>query len=65
MSKIKVDIDEMIERLQEMKEDDYVTAELEIIADSYDCELKLSAVSFDSEEPIDYGTVAETLDELM
>lgn len=65
MSKIKVDIDDLIDRLNEMKEDDYVTTELEIVEDNYDCELRLSAVSFESDEPIDYGLIAETSDELI
>lgn len=65
MNKIKVDIDELIERLNEMKEDDYITVELEIISDSYDSELQLNAVSFESDNPVDYGSIAETSDELI
>lgn len=65
MNKIKVDIDELIERLNEMKEDDYITVELEIISDRYDSELQLNAVSFESDNPVDYGSIAETSDELI
>lgn len=65
MNKIKVDIDELMERLNEMKEDDYITVELEIISDSYDSELQLNAVSFESDNPVDYGSIAETSDELI
>jgi hypothetical protein len=48
-----------------MKEDDYVTAELEIVEDDYSSELAISAVSFEEDEPISYGTVYQTDDELM
>lgn len=65
MNKIKVDIDELMERLNEMKEDDYITVELEIISDRYDSELQLNAVSFESDNPVDYGSIAETSDELI
>jgi hypothetical protein len=65
MSKIRVDIDELSEKLGEMKEDDYVTAELEIVFDDYSSELKLSAVSFESDEPVDFGTICEADDELL
>lgn len=65
INKIKVDIDELIGRLEEMKEDDYVTVELEIINDDYDAELQVSAVSFESPEPVDYGSITETSDELI
>lgn len=65
MNKIKVDIDELMERLTEMKEDDYITVELEIISDRYDSELQLNAVSFESDNPVDYGSIAETSDELI
>jgi hypothetical protein len=65
MSKIRVDIDELSDKLNEMKEDDYVTAELEIVFDDYSSELKLSAVSFEDEEPIEYGTICEADDELL
>lgn len=63
MAKIKVDIDELMDRLTEMKEDDYETTELEIDEDVYDTKLNVSAVSFDSDEPIDYGSISETTEE--
>ena len=47
MSKIRVDIDELSEKLDAMREDDFVTAELEIEEDNYDSELKVSDVSFE------------------
>lgn len=65
MSKIRVDIDDLCDKLEAMKEDDYVTAELEIIDDDYSSELAVSAVSFEETEPISYGTVCQVDDELL
>lgn len=64
MSEIRVDIDELLEKITSMKEDDYATALLEISSDNYCSELLLSAVSFESEDPISYGSIPETDDEL-
>lgn len=65
MSKIRVDIDDLCDKLEAMKEDDYVTVELEIIDDDYSSELSVSAVSFEETEPISYGTVCQADDELL
>lgn len=65
MSKIRVDIDDLCEKLDAMKEDDYVTVELEIAEDEYSSELLVSAVSFEDEDPIGYGSVCETSDEII
>lgn len=65
MSKIRVDIDDLTEKLEAMKEDDYVTAELEILEDSYTSELVVAAVSFEEDTPISYGTVCQTDDEIL
>ena len=65
MAKIRVDIDELCDKLDAMKEDDYVTAELEILEDDYSNELALYAVSFEEEDPVSYGIVCETDDELI
>ena len=48
MSKIKVDIDELIDKLEEIKQDEYATVELEIFdgEDGFDKELLLFAVSY-------------------
>lgn len=64
MSKIRVDIDELMDKLEAMREDDYVTAELEIEDDDYNSELLVSAVSFEEEEPLSYGSVSEICEEL-
>lgn len=65
MAKIRVDIDELYDKLEAMKEDDYVTTELEILEDDYSSELAVSAVSFEEDDPISYGTVYQTEDELL
>lgn len=65
MSKIRVDIDELADKLEAMKEDDYVTTELEIETNGYDSELLISAVSFEENEPISYGSVYEASDEIL
>ena len=65
MSKIRVDIDDLSDKLEAMKEDDYVTVEREILEDDYSAELAVSAVSFEEDEPISYGTVCQVDDELL
>ena len=65
MAKIRVDVDDLCDKLEAMKEDDYVTVELEIIEDDYSSELAVSAVSFEEAEPISYGTVCQVDDELL
>lgn len=65
MTKIRVDIDDLYDKLEAMREDDYVTAELEILEDDYSSELAVSAVSFEEDEPISYGTVCQADDELI
>lgn len=65
MSKIRVDIDDLTEKLEAMKEDDFVIVELDIVEDDYTSELMLSAVSFEMEEPVSYGSIGQTDDELL
>lgn len=64
MASIKVDIDELLDKLNAMKEDDYVTTELQIEEDDYCSELLVSAVSFELDEPISYGSLTEAVEEL-
>lgn len=64
MAKIRVDIDELGDKIEAMKEDDYVTTELIIDSDGYSTELTINAVGFDEEEPVGYGTIPETLSEI-
>lgn len=65
MSKIRVDIDELCSILDDIKEDDYVTIELDVIEDGYYKEIEVYAVSLEEDEPISYGTVCEAYDELL
>lgn len=68
MAKIRVDIDELMAKLDEVKCDDYASVELEISEDEDDTEdgkeLMISAVTFDEDEPIGYGVVGELLDDM-
>lgn len=68
MAKIRVDIDELMAKLDEIKCDDYASVELEISEDEDDTEdgkeLMISAVTFDEDEPIGYGVVGELLDDM-
>lgn len=64
MAKIRVDIDDLSDKLNAMKDEDYVTTELSIEEDAYSAELNVAAVSFDSDEPIDFGSIPESNEEL-
>ena len=68
MAKIRVDIDELMAKLDEVKCDDYASVELEISEDEDDSEdgkeLMISAITFDEDEPIGYGVVGELLDDM-
>lgn len=63
MAKIKVDIDELIDTIEEVKEDNYTTVELEIESDGYYTELGVAAVSLEEPEPVPYGTISEVKNE--
>lgn len=65
VSKIKVDISELAERLEEMQEDGYITIQLSIIGDTYTKELKLEAYSIEDGGNIDYGSVPEESEEII
>lgn len=67
MSKIRVDIDELCDKLDEIKRDNYTIVELDIEddEDEFEKELLLSAVSFEEDEPISYGVVGEAMEELI
>lgn len=64
MAKIVVDVEELIDKLDEMIEDDYTDVLLEIDEDDYTSELHVSAVSLEDEEPISYGTIYESTEDL-
>ena len=62
---IKVDIDELMEKLDAMKEDDFVTAELTINSNGYDSELEIIAVGIEEDERVSYGVVEGQNDDFM
>ena len=58
---VKVDVDELIEKLQQLKEDGFVTAEIEIYESDFYGDtggLGISAVDLAEEETMSYGTVS-------
>ena len=63
MTKIRVDVDELKETIEEIKEDSYSTIELEIEGDGYYNQLNVSAVSIEEPEPIPYGSISEVVNE--
>ena len=69
MGSIQVDIDELLGKLDEIKNDDYVTVQLEICEDDEDSafgkELVVSAVSFEDKESVGYGSISESNGELL
>lgn len=52
---IRIDIDELTDKLEAMREDDYVSAEIVITSDGYDSEMEVIAVGIDEEERVSYG----------
>lgn len=64
MDSIRVDIEELLDKLNSMLEDNYVTVNLKIKDDGYTKELEIDAVTLDDEENASYGTLAEIEDEI-
>lgn len=63
-ARINVDIEELYNKLGEMMGDDYATVQLEISSNRFGNELKVSAISFEYDEPIPYGSVGEVEGEI-
>lgn len=63
MDSIKIDIDEMIEKLEAMKEEDFVTCRLTIQNGDYLNELQVEAVGIDEEDVTSYGSLDEVIRE--
>lgn len=57
---IKVDIEELMDKLKEMLQDEFVTVELTINTSNYydDYTLGLKAINISEEEDADYGELA-------
>lgn len=67
MSHVRVDIDELIENLNDIKKDGFVTTELQIVeVDDYDGsnELGLSAVDIENDMLVPYVSLASTEDSM-
>ncbi len=62
-STIRVSVYDLLEKIQNIEEDNYATVELKFIGDEYSNELRVAAVAFDSEEPISYGVLQESDEE--
>ena len=56
---VRVNIEEVIQRLQEMLDDEYITVEFEFIGGMYeeDSVIKLSAVDVIDNDKVEYGTL--------
>lgn len=64
-STIKVDLNDLIQKLKLIDEDGYSSVIVEIESDEYSSELRLSAQSIEDDEPIEYGAVTEETDDFM
>lgn len=62
---IKVDIEELIDKLTAMVEEGFTVAQLSIITSNYmnDFELRVGAVDLSEDENIEYGSIACIPDE--
>lgn len=56
---IRVDIDELVDKLESMRDDDYVSAEITITSDGYDSEMEIFAVGIDEDENLSYGKLED------
>lgn len=65
--KIRVDIEELIERLNQMLEDGFATAEISIVSSNYidDTTLSLSAVDISQDNNVEYGEVCGISEEFI
>ena len=62
---IRVNIDELIDKLEAMRADDYVTAILTTKGDEYDEELELAAFSVEDDSSISYGSISGASDDFI
>lgn len=60
MAKVRVDIDELMEKLTEMKDEGYVTSEIEVAEGDTEAEneLGLSAIDIENDEPVHFGSLS-------
>ena len=62
---LRVNIDELIDKLEAMREDDYVTVVLTIKGDEYDEEMDVSAFSIEDDSLISYGSISGSSEEFI
>ena len=61
---IFVNVDELIDKLEAIKEDEFSTVKISLETEGYSNVLSLEVVSIDSDEPISYGSIYESTDEI-
>lgn len=62
---IRVNIDELMTKLEAMREDDYVTAVLTIKSDEYDEEMDVAAFSIEDDSLVSYGSISGSSDDFI
>ena len=62
MNKIKVDLDELLDKLEQVKDEDYATVEIEISDETYDRNLVIRAIGLDVDDKDDFLMVSEIED---
>ena len=65
MNTIKVDLDDLMQKIKLVEEDGYLSVIIGIQDDGYGSELVISAQGIDDDEPIDYGAIPEESDDFM
>lgn len=65
MSSIRVDIDDLVNRLNDMLNDDYSIVELVIEEDEYysNSVLSIKAIDISNDDNVDYGELSDISDE--
>lgn len=61
---IFINVDELIDKLEAIKEDEFSTVKISLETEGYSNVLSLEVVSIDSDEPISYGSIDESTDEI-
>ena len=62
---LKLDIEELMSKLESMLEDDYVTADITIKADEYDIEICIGAVDIEQDQVVSYSTLENLADDFL
>ena len=64
--KVRLDIDELISVLNGMKDDGFVTTDIEVVEGDIESEneLSVSAVNIEDDEPVSYGSLASLIEDI-